>query len=248
MGEATSGQDCYLNAVVRKYCYDEEITPIPLKPPYLTKTLIKEIKNVIHQGKSLSTKDIYQVLINNEFGIDHDFKLKIELEYNNVDLSKASLLLNAQFISLPVRSLMLRFFHKLIYFEPEEGKVKNKTAICKLCDEPDIDRIHIYFKCSKLFGIGREFMKILRILDPDYTEEEVMFLSVIDASLPQASWFIANTICFISNNREACSISKYKAYLGMEFETLKYSKFADQSFVFSIGGLVDLVGNMDGMA
>ena len=90
-------------------------------------------------------------------------------------------------------------------------------------------------------------MKILRILDPDYTEEEVLYLSVIDASLPQASWFIANTVFYISKNRESCSISKYKAFLNTELETLKYSKFAEQSFVSSVGGLVELVGNMDGM-
>ena len=201
----------------------------------------------MEKGKSLSTKQIYEVLVNNEFKIDQDFKLKIELERNDVDLSKAAQLLNAGFISLPVRSQMLRFFHKLIYFEPEESKIKNNTAICKLCDEPDITRNHIYFHCAKLFGIGREFMKILRILDPDYTEEEVLFLSVIDASLLQASWFIANTVYFISNNREGCSINKYKAFLGMELETLKYSKFADQPFVSSIGGLIELLGNMDGM-
>ena len=245
LGEATS--DCYLNAVVRKYCSGEDITPVPVKPPYLTKSLIEQIKIVMLQGKSLTSKHIYQVLLNEEFEIDQNFKLKIELENNDVDLSKASLLLNAEFISLPVRSQMTRFFHKLIYFEPEEAKVKNKTAICKLCDEPDISRNHIYFRCSKLFGIGREFMKILRILDPDYTEEEVLYLSVIDASLPQASWFIANTVFYISKNRENCSVSKYKAFLNTELETLKYSKFAEQSFVSSVGGFVELVGNTDGM-
>ena len=71
LGETTS--DCYLNAVVRKYCSGEDITLVPVKPPNLTKSLIEQIKIVMLQGKSLTSKHIYQVLLNEEFEIDQNF-------------------------------------------------------------------------------------------------------------------------------------------------------------------------------
>ena len=88
-------------------------------------------------------------------------------------------------------------------------------------------------------------MKILRVLDPDYTEEEVLYLTVIDRSLPQASWLIANTMYFIVNNRERCNMQNYKAFLKGELEVLERSQQADVDIVFSIKAIVECVGNLD---
>ena len=246
--EALSGDNCYLNAVIRKYCDGEDLTPAPVKPPYLTNSMVENIKlvrNHIDGGKLLSTKCIYKVLLENEFSIYEDFKLRIEAEHPGVNLQKASLALNFKLVSLPARSNLFRCFHKLLYLEPEESKIKNRVAVCRLCDEQYITRNHIYFKCSKLYGIGRDFMKILRVLDPDYTEEEVLYLTVMDRSLPQASWLIANTMYFIVNNRERCNIQNYKAFLKGELEVLERSQQADVDIVFSIKAIVECVGNLD---
>ena len=200
---------------------------------------------MLSSDEFLSSKQIYKVLLKEEFQLTEDFRLKIEEENDKVDLQRASMIFTSKFISLAVRSQVFRFFHKLIYFEPEEAKVKNQTAFCKLCDEPYIRRAHIYFDCPKLYGIGRDFLKILRVLDPDYTEEEVMHLTQVDSSLPQGSWLIANTIYFISCNREKCDASRYKAFLNTELNTLRYSKHVDRETLCSFEVLVDLIGNMD---
>ena len=245
LSEATSGHNCYAQGVLRRYCFDEDICPVPLKPPFLNSNMIQLIKLVLSSGEFLSSKQIYKVLLKEEFQLTKDFRLKIQEENDKVDLQRASMVFTSKFISLAVRSQVFWFFHKLIYFEPEEGKVKNKTAFCKLCDEPYIERAHIYFKCSKLFGIGRDFLKILRVLEPDYTEEEVMYLTRVDSSLPQGSWLIANTIYFISCNREKCDAARYKAFLNTELNTLRYSKHVDLETLGSFEVLVDLLGNMD---
>ena len=126
----------------------------------------------------------------------------------------------SKFISLAVRSQVFQFFHKLIYFEPEEGKVKNKTAFCKLCDKPYIERSHIYFKCSKLLGIGRDFLKILRVLDPDYTEEEVMYLTQVDPTLPQGSKYYL--LYFMQQRKmRCCQIQSFLEYRIKYFEVFK---------------------------
>ena len=88
-------------------------------------------------------------------------------------------------------------------------------------------------------------MRILRVLDPDYTEEEVLYLSTIDPSLPQATWLIANTIFFISSNRERCDATRYRAILSSESEILQYSRHVDPETLCSFKILVDLLGNMD---
>ena len=245
MSEALSGLNCYAYAVLRRYCFDENILPVPLKPPFMTNNMIEMIKLVLNSCDLLSSKQIYEVLFNNEFQLSDEFKLKIELEHNGVDLQLASMVFKSKFLSLAVRSQVFRFYHKLIYFEPEEAKIKNKTAFCKLCDEPFINRNHIYFNCPKLFGIGRDFLRILRVLDPDYTEEEVLYLSMIDPSLPQATWLIANTIFFISSNREGCDATRYRAFLSSELEILQYSRHVDPETLCSFKILVDLLGNMD---
>ena len=179
-----------------------------------------------------------------EFGLGDDLKLKIERENTDIDLSKVAEVLNSRMIFLTTRSQLFRFFHKLIYFEPEEGKIKKRTAVCKLCDEQYITRTHIYFKCSKLYGIGRDFMKIMRIMDPHYSEEEVMHLSMVDPSMPQASWLIANTVTYISKNRDECNIPKYKAFLNTELQILKQSRYADQEAILSIEVFIDLIGSL----
>ena len=90
-------------------------------------------------------------------------------------------------------------------------------------------------------------MKIMRIMDPHYSEEEVMHLSMVDPSMPQASWLIANTVTYISKNRDECNIPKYKAFLNTELQILKQSRYADQEAILSIEVFIDLIGSFDAL-
>ena len=83
------------------------------------------------------------------------------------------------------------------------------------------------------------------MLDPDYTEEDLLYLSTIYPSLPPATWSIANTIFYISSNREGCDATRYRAFLSSELKTLQYSRHVDPVTLCSFKILVDLLGNMD---
>ena len=50
----------YVNAVMQKYCEDEDISPIPpRRPPFLSEALILQIKYVKENVKQFDSKSIY---------------------------------------------------------------------------------------------------------------------------------------------------------------------------------------------
>ena len=82
-----SCNNIYLDAVVRKYCLDEDVVPAPVRPHYLDQRLVTALKLVLGSIHKVSTKDIYDVLMRNEFGINGDFRPRIESVYEDFSLS-----------------------------------------------------------------------------------------------------------------------------------------------------------------
>ena len=60
-----SFSNIYLDAVVRKYCLDEEVLPVPVRPHYFDKRLITTLKLVLGSTHRVLTKDIYKALMKN---------------------------------------------------------------------------------------------------------------------------------------------------------------------------------------
>ena len=98
--------------------------------------------------------------------------------------------------------------------------------MCKQCGEQDIDRIDLYFKCENVESIGKMFLKILRIFDPQYTFEEILDFKGKEEH-PQLYWFIAMTLFYIDKNRRRCSTEMYRAYLCSELDILKMFRYAN---------------------
>ena len=53
----------YVNAVIRRYCEDEDLSPIPFRPPFLSEGLISRIKYVKENVKQFDSKTIYRALM-----------------------------------------------------------------------------------------------------------------------------------------------------------------------------------------
>ena len=128
-----------------------------------------------------------------------------------------------------VRSHIWKIVHRMEHSEIEEAKVKLISTSCKYCGEQDIDRIHLYFKCEKVESIGKMFLKILRIFDPQYTFEEILDFKGKEEH-PQLYWFIAMTLFYIDKNRR-CSTEMYRAYLCSELDILKMSRYANDEML-----------------
>ena len=198
------------------------------------------MKLVLDSTKRISTKDIYQILIRNEFNLNADFKLRIESVYDGFSLPSILEFTHSKFIPVSVRSHMWRIIHKIEYSEIEEAKVKLSSPLCKQCGELDITRIHLYFECERVRDNGIIFIRVLRIFDSQYTLEEVLDFKGIEGH-PQTNWFIALTLFFIDKNRKRCSVELYKAYMWSELETLRRSKRADEQFLISATIILELL-------
>ena len=227
---------------MRKYCKDEDVIPIPVKPNYLDNRLITIIKLVLGKVEQLSTKNIYNTLLENEFNIAEDFKLRIEFLYEDFCLQNILHFTNGRVISLPVRSTMWKLIHRIKFSEIEEAKVKLSNPVCKICDEEDIDRIHIYFECEKVLDIGKNFLRVLRVYDPQYTFKEILEFKGKEEH-PQLYWFIALTLYYVDTNRRRGNLDLYRAFMWSEFETLKLSKFADEVMLTAINIMLELLGD-----
>ena len=225
-----SCNNIYLDAVVRKYCLDEDVVPAPVRPHYLDQRLVTALKLVLGSIHKVSTKDIYDVLMRNEFGINGDFRPRIESVYEDFSLSNILEFTNSKLIPVSVRSHMWKIVHRIGYSEIEEAKVKLVSPLCKQCGEQDIDRIHLYFKCEKVESIGKMFLNILRIFDPQYTFEEILDFKGKEEH-PQLYWFIAMTLFYIDKNRRRCSTEMYRAYLCSELDILKMSRYANDEML-----------------
>ena len=230
----------YLDAVVRKYCLDEDVWPAPVRPHYLDKRLIMTLKLVLGSTLRLSTKDIYQVLIENEFNINEEFKLRIESMYNDFSIGSILEFTHSKFIPISVRSHMWKIIHRIEYSEIEEAKVKLCSPVCRQCGELDISRFHLYFQCERIRNIGIIFLQVLRVFDPQYSLEEVLEFKAIEEH-PQMYWFIALTLYFIDKNRKRCNADVYRAYMWSELKTLKRSKLAKDNMVTGATIMLELL-------
>ena len=230
----------YVDAVVRKYCLDEDVWPPPVRPHYLDKRLIMTIKLVLGGTLRISTKDIYHVLLRDEFNINEDFKLRIESLYSDFSLRSIVEFTHSKFIPVNVRSHMWKVIHRVEYSEIEEAKVKLRSPTCKQCGEQDIERIHLYFQCERLMNIGMIFLRVLRIFDPQYSFEEVLeFKALVEH--PPLYWFIALTIYFIDKHRKRCSTDLYRAYMWSELETLRRSRRANEEMLISATIMLEML-------
>ena len=230
----------YIDAVLRKYCLDEDVLPAPVKPHYLDKRLIATLKLVLGSTQRVATADIYQVLVENEFGLSGDFKLKIESVYDQFSLRNIMEFTHSKLIPVCVRSHMWKIVHRIEYSEIEEAKVKLISPSCKHCGEQDIDRNHLYFHCERVVNIGIIFLRVLKVFDPQYSYEEVLEFKAKEEH-PQLYWFIALTLFYIDKNRRRCSTELYRAYMWSEFETLKRSKYAKDEILIAMRVMLELL-------
>ena len=231
----------YLDAVVRKYCKDEDIYPTPVKPVYMDVRLVSKIRLVLSNSSDcFSTKHIYTLLMRDELNITHNFKLRIESLYDDFSLKSSLHFTRSKLIPVSVRSHMWKLIHRIRYSEIEESRVKLIIPTCKVCGECDVDRVHLYFKCERLLDIGKKFMRVLRVFDPQYSLGEVMeFKGKEEHS--QLFRFIALTLYYIDFNRRKSNLEMYKVFMWSEFETMKMSKYADEDVLMTTNILLELL-------
>ena len=103
----------YLDAVVRKYCLDEDVLPTPVRPFYLDNRLVSAMKTVLGSTQQISTKSIYDVLLKDEFRNNENFQLKIELVYDDFSLRNILEFTRSKLIPITVRSHMWKIIHKI---------------------------------------------------------------------------------------------------------------------------------------
>ena len=134
---------------------------------------------------------------------------------------------------------MWKIVHRIQYSDIEEAKVKLISPSCKYCGEQGINRVHLYFQCERVVSVGKIFLKVLRIFDPQYSFEEVLQFKGKEEH-PQLYWFISLTLFYIDKNRR-CSIELYKAFLWSELETLKRSKHANDEMLIVMKLMLELL-------
>ena len=233
----------YLDAVVRKYCLDEDVLPTPVRPYYMDNRLVMTMKTVLGSIHRISTRSIYDVLLKNELGINENTQLRIELVYEDFSLRNILGFTRSKLISTTVRSHMWKIIHRIEFSEIEEAKVKLISPSCKICGEGDIDRIHHYFRCEKVVNISIIFLRVLRIFDPLYTLEEILEFKAKEEH-PQLYWFIALTLYYIDKNRKRCSTDLYRAYMWTELEVLRKSKCANE-MLLAINIMLELLEELN---
>ena len=137
---------------------------------------------------------------------------------------------------------MGRIIHAVPDKRIEEAKVKLSDPVCKICDYEDIDRVHIYFECEKAREIGQNFLRVWRVYDPQYIFTEILEFRGKEEH-PQLYWFIALTLYYVDTNRRRGNLDLYRAFMWLEFETLKLSKFADEEMLMAINIMLELLGD-----
>ena len=137
---------------------------------------------------------------------------------------------------------MGRIIHAVPDKRIEEAKVKLSDPVWKICDYEDIDRVHIYFECEKAREIGQNFLRVWRVYDPQYTFTKILEFRGKEEH-PQLYWFIALTLYYVDTNRRRGNLDLYRAFMWLEFETLKLSKFADEETLMAINIMLELLGD-----
>ena len=233
-----SETNCYINAVIRKYVRKEEVFPKPVEPPYMTKEVKENIRLVLQETASKETNVIYKILLQKELKIDQDFKLKIEINNENFEITNAMRLINSKVLSLQVRNFLWKHMHRIYIYEWEDKTNKGRVT-CKSCGEFDINFIHL-FQCVMLNGVGQKLWNVLKVFDPGIKAEEIFSLNLSVGHL-QADWILANSLFFIANNRNRCSVQSLTTYLLSEFEIFKRSKNCNDDLKMSIQIAIELL-------
>ena len=239
-----SETNCYINAVIRRYVMNEEVVPKPIEPPYMTKSVIANIRVVLQETSSRETNVIYRILLQKELNIDEDFKLKTETKNENFDLTNAMRLVNSKVISLHARNFLWKHMHRIFMYEWEDKTNKGRIA-CKSCELENIGIDHL-FKCDMLNDVGNKLVKVLKVFDPGIKHEEILALNLSVGHL-QADWLLSNMLYFIANNRRRCNLENCLAFLLSEFEVLKRSKFCNEELELSVQITIELLNNENNM-
>ena len=122
-----------------------------------------------------------------------------------------------------------------------KAKIQNSTAVCRLCTEVDVDKVHVYFSCVKYKGCGRDFMQLLRAQSQNqFTEEDILNMR-IGIQTPLLAWLVGNHLHFVINSREKCDSANFKVYLSSELETLRRTKYCDESFARDLMLMVERI-------
>ena len=135
---------------------------------------------------------------------------------------------------------MWKIIHRIEHSDIEEAKVKLVSPCCKQCGEEDISRVHMYFQCERVASIGKMFLKVLRIFDPQYSPEEVLNFKAKEEH-PPLYWFIALTLFYIDKNRRRCSTEMYRAFMRSELEILKLSKYVNDDMLIVTNVMLELL-------
>ena len=83
---------------------------------------------------------------------------------------------------------------------------------------------------------------MLRVYDPQYSFTEILEFRGKE-EFPQLYWFIALTLYYVDTNRRRGNLDLYRAFMWLEFETLKLSKFADEEMLMAINIMLELLGD-----
>ena len=231
----------YMNAVFRKYCEEEDLSSVPLKPPFLTDSLVSSIKYVITNVKQLNSKSIYKALLLKEFDRSIDFKLRAE-ERNNNFKENAVRVINSKIVSIDVRSYLWRLVHDISYLETDIMKIEKSNVKCRVCQVVNVEREHLLLTCDRLSGVGSALIKTLHVFNPRYTEGDVLMID-LDDDFPQVDWFVANALFYISKNRDNINKDKMLSYLQSTRETLIRSKYCDDNLRLSTQLTIELFEN-----
>ena len=96
------------------------------------------------------------------------------------------------------------------------------------------------FQCTGLNGVGQKLWNVLKVFDPGIKAEEIFSLNLSVGHL-QADWILANSLFFIANNRNRCSVQSLTTYLLSEFEIFKRSKNCSDDLRMSIQITIELL-------
>ena len=234
--EADPETNCYLSKVLDHYCREEDCQPSPVKPQFLSEKMIQKIKLVLERCSSFGTKDIYNLLLQEEFKIEENFKFKVELDNDSLNLDSSVSLVTSTLLPLKVRNTLWKLFHNVIYDDILKGKIKNLTPICQLCEEVDIDRKHVYFSCAKHNGLGTVIMNVLQKYNP-VTEANILGLNIAFDE-PKLVWLICHYLYFLTTKVENIRVSSFKQYLLVEMEILARTKYCDEDFRENLSNII----------
>ena len=204
---------------------------------FMTESFIHKVKLVLQRCEQFETRGIYELLLEEEFNIEADFKFNVEIVNEQLNFDNAVKLLKCKLLPVKVRNSIWKFFHNVIYDELWKGKLKNSLPVCKLCNESDIDKKHMYFSCPSYKSFGRDFMNVLRVIS-HYNQEDVLALRFWDDDM-KSTWFVAHYLHYMIQHRENCSVKKFHHYLETERKTLERTRYCDEKLEMELSEIIN---------